>query len=120
MNNNNYNHNSGIPESSEGKSLQELWELLLGKEGLEERKAKYEARKLKPDYREDAMNILECPMCGCDDVPNVDIDFDLNMNNDKIKSIKVRGAKCSGCGETFYDSKTTNLILKISKLVDDK
>ncbi|WFB58697.1 YgiT-type zinc finger protein [Paenibacillus sp. BR1-192] len=119
MNKNNDNRHINIPESIEGKSIEELWELLLGKEGLEERKAKYDARKLKPDYGEDELNLYECPMCGSDDVPNVNIDVDLKSKNDRIKSIKVRGGKCSGCGETFYDSKVTDLILKISKLIDD-
>ncbi|SCW57383.1 YgiT-type zinc finger domain-containing protein [Paenibacillus tianmuensis] len=118
MNKNNDNRNNNIPESFESKSLEELWELLLGKDGLEVQKAKYEARKLKPDYREGELNLYECPMCGSDDVPNVDIDFDLNMNNDRIKSIKMRGGKCSRCGETFYDSKVTDLIRKIKKLLD--
>lgn len=58
-------------------------------------------------------------MCGSEDVPNVDIDDDLNSKYDKIKSIRVRGARCAECGETFYDSKVTDLILKISKLIDD-
>lgn len=118
MNNNKDNHIIS-PEFLEGKSLEELWELLLGKEGLKERKAKYEARKLKPDYGEDELNLYCCPICGCEDVPNVDIDVDLKSNNDKVKSIKVRGGKCLGCGETFYDSKTTDLMLKICKLIDE-
>ncbi|HWO95346.1 MAG TPA: hypothetical protein VNM45_03190 [Bacillus sp. (in: firmicutes)] len=101
MNKNNDNRPINIPESIEGKSIGELWELLLGKEGLE-RKAKYEARKLKPDYGEDELNIYECPMCGSDDVPNVDLDVDLKSKNDRIKSIKVRGSKCSGCGERHF------------------
>ncbi|MDR0269851.1 hypothetical protein [Paenibacillus sp.] len=107
-------------ESLQGKTLDELWIMAYGEKDLEERKAKYEARKLKPDYGEDELNICECPMCGSDDVPNVDIDVDLKSKNNRIKSIKVRGGKCFGCGETFYDSEVTDLLLKISKLIVDK
>ncbi|WP_152394756.1 hypothetical protein [Paenibacillus guangzhouensis] len=117
MKGNKENRSDNVPESLEGKSLEELWELLLGKEDLEERKAKYEARKLKPDYREDAMNILECPMCGCDDVPNELLTIPVNMKG--IVSVNVLGAKCSNpeCLEEYYNSEDTEVIRQLKELI---
>lgn len=98
--------NGNTPDNTlKGKSLEELWELLLGKMTLDEQRAKNEARKLKPDYREDAINLYECPICGCDNVPNVELDVALKSNNKRLLSVRVNGAQCNNpsCLESFYD-----------------
>src|SRR5690606_15294167 len=90
-----------------------------GKEEVEEMITKYEGRKLLADHDESELNIVQCVFCGSEDVLNVDLDIELHPNVKRVISInfKVRGAKCSSCGETYYDSATTELIRKIKKLV---
>jgi len=113
-------NNDNVPDSLEGKSLEELWELLLGKEELEKKKAKYEARKLMPDFREDAPNILECVMCGCDDVPNQTLVVSVNING--IVSVNVLGAKCSNpdCREEYYAAVSIELVRDIKGIIKRK
>ncbi|KKC46953.1 hypothetical protein VE23_07075 [Paenibacillus sp. D9] len=107
--------NDNVPDSLQGKSLEELWELLLGKDELIQEKAKYEARKLKPDYQEGAPNLLECVMCGCDEVKNVELDVPLKSNK-VLLSVRVKyGAQCSNpnCLEKYYDSNALDAIKNI-------
>ena len=107
------------PNPLEGKSSEEIWELLYGKEDLEEQKELYQKRKLKADYGESEANLVECPICGCNDVPNVDLDVNLKSRCKRILSIKIRGVKCSQCGEEYYDSIDIEIIRKITKLLDE-
>ncbi|MBM7565759.1 hypothetical protein [Paenibacillus sacheonensis] len=101
-----------LSESLEGKSIEELWEMAYGIESLEEQKLKREARKLKADYGEAELNILVCPLCNHDQVINSDVDWEITSGNKKIKSIKVRGAVCLNCSETFVASDGVKAVLK--------
>lgn len=107
------------PNTLEAKSLEELIESAFGKNELERQKTLYQKRMLKPDYSESDLNILECVFCDSDDVPNVTLDIELQLNINQIISInfKIRAAKCSKCGEEYYDSETTELIRKVKRLI---
>ncbi|MBW7453315.1 hypothetical protein ACFOLF_06235 [Paenibacillus sepulcri] len=107
--------NNNTSHSLEGKSLEDLWKIYLGEEELEKEKAKYEARKLKSDYQEEAINLVTCSLCGSDDVPNVLLDIPLKSNNKRLLSVKVYGAQCSNpdCLEQYYDSYALDAIKDI-------
>ncbi|MBE1446092.1 YgiT-type zinc finger protein [Paenibacillus sp. OAS669] len=109
------------PESFEEKSLEEMFELALGKDELERQKTLHQKRMLKPDYSKSDLNISECVFCGSEDVPNVQINIEMHPNNNNIISfnVKVRAAKCLKCGEEYYDSETTELLRKIEQLLKD-
>ncbi|MFM1655781.1 DnaA N-terminal domain-containing protein [Brevibacillus sp. B_LB10_24] len=106
----------------DNKELDELWKQAFGTEEYERQKALHEKRKQKDDYNEADLNILECVFCGSDDVPNIQLDIDLQPNVKSIVSInvKIRAAKCSKCGEEYYDSEATELVRKIEKLIETK
>lgn len=106
-------------EHIEGKSFEELFVMAFGKKELERQKELLQKRMLKQDYAEGEINLIECPMCGCDDVPNVDIDKILESNNKLVKSIKIRGGRCSKCLEEFYNMDDMKTIRKIEKLLDE-
>jgi uncharacterized OB-fold protein len=63
------------------------------------------------------VEITECVFCGCKEVPTMDLDLDIYSNI--VKSIKVLGAKCSNCGEAYYDSKSIKVAEKIQEFLDD-
>ncbi|CAG7648163.1 hypothetical protein ACFQI7_12990 [Paenibacillus allorhizosphaerae] len=107
------------PNPLEGKSYEELFEIAFGKKELERQKMLHEKRMLKPDYAKGELNISECVMCGCVEVPNVDIDIELKSKNKRFKSIKTRGGKCGNCSEEYYDMKDMDAIEKIEKLLDE-
>lgn len=46
--------------------------------------------------------IEECVMCGCTDVPSQPLTISVNIKG--IVEVKVNGAKCTNCGEEYYDS----------------
>lgn len=110
------------PKSLEAKNLEELFESAFGKDELERQKVLHQKRMLKPDYKESNLNILECVFCGSDDVPNVAVEIELEPNIKSVISVKVniRAAKCSKCGEEYYDSETTELVRKIERLTETK
>lgn len=87
----------------------------------EQQKTLHEKRKQKADFTEADLNIPECVFCGSDDVPNVTLDIDLHHNIKQVISInvKIRAAKCSKCGEEYYDSETTELLRKIKNIIID-
>lgn len=100
------------------KTEEELFELAFGREELERQKALRQKRMLKADYGVSELNVLECVMCGSDDVPNVDLDIDLKSRNERLISIKIRGGKCSLCGEEYYNSTDTDVVRKIEVLLE--
>ncbi|MGM0714182.1 hypothetical protein [Brevibacillus parabrevis] len=104
------------------RELDELWKQAIGIEEYERRKALHEKRKQRADYNKDDLNIPECVFCGSDDVPNVTLDIELQPNINQVISInfKIRAAKCSKCGEEYYDSETTELLSNIEKLIETK
>jgi hypothetical protein len=103
----------------EGKSLDEIWEQAYGKGDLEERKAMKEARKLRADYGESELNIVQCVMCGSLDVPNVDLDLELKSKNNRLKSVKVRGGQCVQCGEGYSRGQDIRAKEMIEKLLNE-
>ncbi|MDT3429035.1 hypothetical protein J2Z22_004631 [Paenibacillus forsythiae] len=98
--------------------LGELWEQLIGEEELEQQRLKLEERK--PGFKEDALNILECPMCGCDDVPNVELDIPLETSNKRLLSIRLLGGQCTNpsCSETFFHADDLKRIEEIKCLLN--
>lgn len=57
--------------------------------------------------------IEQCVMCGCKDVPNKTLEIPVNVHG--IVSVSVKGAKCSQCGEEYYDMKDTKAIEEMEK-----
>ncbi|MFD2334375.1 hypothetical protein ACFSR7_34460 [Cohnella sp. GCM10020058] len=99
------------------KNIDELFELAFGKEEYERQKALYERRMEQPDFHEDGINMFECPMCGCNDVPNKTVTVPVNMHG--IISVNIQGAKCSNpeCLEEFYNSKHLEAIREFEILI---
>jgi YgiT-type zinc finger domain-containing protein len=54
------------------------------------------------------MGIKECVMCHCTYVPHTELEVSINSKH--IISVKVNGAKCSNCGEEYYDLETLKAI----------
>ncbi|MCR8659311.1 YgiT-type zinc finger protein [Paenibacillus endoradicis] len=113
------NRDENVPDSFEGKTLEELWAMVYGEKELEERKVLRQRRMLKSDYGEGESNLISCPSCDSDDVPNADIDFPLATRNNKIRSIKIRGAKCSSCGEEYINGREVRAIEKVLELFEE-
>ncbi|NOU53731.1 hypothetical protein HN020_02795 [Brevibacillus borstelensis] len=57
--------------------------------------------------------IKQCLMCGCTDVSPAELEVKVRAKH--IKSVKVDGAKCSKCGEEYYDSQTLKAIETLEK-----
>lgn len=113
------NEENPVPEPLGDKTLEELWIMAYGEKDLEERKALQQMRRLKPDNADSECNYISCPSCDNEDVPNVDIDFPLETRNNNIRSIRVKGAKCSGCGEEYINVREVRVIEEIIKLLDN-
>lgn len=105
------------PKSLEGRSFEELFVMAFGKKELERHKELLQKRMLKPDYSEGEINLIECPLCYCSEIPNIDTNVNLETNNKRIKSLKIRGARCSNCSEEFYNRDDMDAIRKIEKLL---
>lgn len=100
---------------NEGKNLDELFKSAFGEQELERQKELHRQRTLKPDFKEGQLNIIECVMCGCEDVTNVELDIPLKSNKKRLLSIRVNGAQCTNpdCLEQYYDSYTLDAIKDI-------
>jgi hypothetical protein len=59
------------------------------------------------------MGIKECVMCRCTIVPPTELEVSVNSN--LINSVRVGGAKCSNCGEEYYDLEILKAIEEIEK-----
>lgn len=59
------------------------------------------------------MKIKLCVMCGCSDVPPAELEVKVRAKH--IESVKVDGAKCSKCGEEYFDSQTLKAIEELEK-----
>ncbi|WP_412679102.1 MULTISPECIES: YgiT-type zinc finger protein [Brevibacillus] len=59
------------------------------------------------------MLVSQCVFCGCTKVPPTKLEIPVKSN--KIKSIQADGAKCSQCGEEYYDSQTMKAIEELEK-----
>ncbi|MBB3154489.1 hypothetical protein FHS16_004571 [Paenibacillus endophyticus] len=108
-----------IPDSLEGKSTDELYELAFGKEELARQKELKRNRLIQPDYDESLLNIVECVLCACDDVPNVSLSIPLKSKNVRIVSVTIKGARCSKCGESYYSMQDIDAIHKIEQLLEE-
>jgi len=113
------NEKNIVPESLEGKTLDELWIMAYGEKDLEERKAKYAARMLKEDYKIGDINLTDCPVCGCDAVPNTDISIELKLGETLFCSSTFRGATCTKCTEMYFNASTSDSILRLAKVFDE-
>ncbi|WP_256719481.1 hypothetical protein [Paenibacillus odorifer] len=60
-----------------------------------------------------------CVVCGCRDVPTVDLDIPVKSNTDLLKSVKVTGSKCSKCGEEYISGKELQAIEQIEKALKE-
>ncbi|CAM3060874.1 DnaA N-terminal domain-containing protein [Paenibacillus sediminis] len=117
----NNEYNEEYKEHIEEKCFEELFEMAFGKKELERQRELLQKRLLKPDYAEGEINLIECPICGCEDVENVEIERELESNNRRIKSLKIRGGRCSNsnCSEEFYNMDDMDAIRKIEKLLNE-
>ncbi|MEK4476294.1 hypothetical protein NSQ91_23920 [Paenibacillus sp. FSL R7-0048] len=114
------NDKNVVPESLEGKTLEELWVMAYGEGDLEERKVLHQKRKLKSDYGEGEINLTDCPMCGCNEVPNTDISIELKLGGTLLFNVSTcRGAKCAKCNEMYFNTLTSDSILKLAKVFDE-
>ncbi|AIQ34041.1 hypothetical protein [Paenibacillus sp. FSL R5-0345] len=113
------NEENSVPESLEGKTLEELWIMAYGEKDLEERKALHQKRKLKSDYGEGEINLTDCLMCGCNEVPNTDISIELKLGGALFIDSTFRGAKCTQCNEMYFNTPTSDYILKLAKVFDE-
>ncbi|KTD83581.1 hypothetical protein [Paenibacillus etheri] len=113
------NEKNVVPESLEGKTLDELWIMAYGEKDLEERKALNLKRKLKPDYGEGEINLTDCLMCGCNEVPNTDMSIELKLGGALFIDSTFRGAKCTQCNEMYFNTPTSDSILKLAKVFDE-
>ncbi|MFC0212105.1 YgiT-type zinc finger protein [Paenibacillus chartarius] len=59
------------------------------------------------------LKISQCVFCGCLTVPPARLEIPVRSN--KIKSIQADGAKCSQCGEEYYDAQTMRTIEELEK-----
>lgn len=64
------------------------------------------------------LNIKKCVMCNSTNVPSVELDIPLKSKY--IKSVKADGARCSQCGEEYYDVQTLKAIEEIEKGLEEK
>lgn len=99
-------------------SFEELFKLAFGKKELERQKGLLLMRIKKSDYASGEINLIECPICDCEDVPNVDLERKLDLNNSRLKSITIRGGRCSNCSEEFYKQEDIDAIAKIKELLE--
>jgi|HigsolmetaAR204D_1030405.scaffolds.fasta_scaffold04792_5 hypothetical protein len=61
--------------------------------------------------------IKQCVICGCDDVPNLELDYPIE--SEIIKSVKIVGAKCTNCEEEYYDLRQLQVISEMEKFLKD-
>ncbi|MFD2115512.1 YgiT-type zinc finger protein [Paenibacillus yanchengensis] len=57
--------------------------------------------------------IDQCVMCGHKEVPNQELEIPVNIEG--IISVKVQGAKCSNCGEEYFNSNDTQAIRSMER-----
>lgn len=117
----NEEYNTIYKDYIDNKDLEELCKQTFGHDEYERQKALHEKRKQKADFREADLNIPECVFCGSDHVPSVTLDIELQPTIHQVISlnVKIRAAKCSTCGEEYYNSETTNLLRKIKNIIID-
>jgi YgiT-type zinc finger domain-containing protein len=61
--------------------------------------------------------IEECVMCGCNDVPTTTLN--VRVKSDTVKSVQVEGARCTNCGEEYYDLKVLKAIEDFEKTLNE-
>ncbi|WP_433708691.1 hypothetical protein [Paenibacillus illinoisensis] len=98
------------------KRLEEIWGILYGEIGIEKRKEKYQEHRENNDYG--SINIVECPMCGNNDVPNVDIEVNVKLSGIVFKTISLQEAKCTMCNELFLSESTADVLIRLSNVFD--
>ncbi|WP_405131380.1 hypothetical protein MHB43_03955 [Paenibacillus sp. FSL H8-0317] len=100
----------------QNKRLEEIWGILYGKVGIEKRKEKFQEHREGNDY--ESINIVECPMCGNNDVPNVHIEVNMELSGIVFKSISLQEAQCTMCNELFLSESTADALIRFSNFFD--
>ena len=103
-------------ETAPLQRVEEIWGILYGKFGIEKRKEKYQEHREGNDY--ESINIVECPMCGNNDVPNVHIEVNVKLSGIVFKSISLQEAKCTVCNELFLSESTAGALIRLSNVFD--
>ncbi|WP_433922851.1 hypothetical protein [Paenibacillus taichungensis] len=102
--------------SLHNKKIEEIWGILYGEVGIEERNEKYQKQGENNDYG--SISIVECPMCGNNEVPIIDIEVNVKLSLSTFKSISLEGAECTMCNELFLSESTTEALIRLSNVFD--
>ncbi|KOY13800.1 hypothetical protein [Paenibacillus xylanivorans] len=98
------------------QSVEEIWGILYGEVGIEKRKEKYQEHRENNDYG--SSDIIECPMCGNNEVPIIDIEVNVKLSGIVFKSISLQEARCTMCNELFFSESTANALMRLSSVFD--